>query len=133
MNDLAARYDAQIGAATRAAVANIVDYRIEAEYGHRNPGEAGAMMIAEAAATLDLRPLYVEINGDDRHLRGLVDSTLRILIAEGLEARRCQCHTINGACPHGIDGHCTGHTEADVPPIRGALLCGRCHIAEYER
>ncbi len=131
MNDLAARYDAQISDTTRAAIANIVDYRIEAEYGQPNPGEAGAMTIAVASATQDLRPLYVQLNGDDRHLRSLVDTTLRILITDGLEARRCQCHTINGACPHGVDGHCTGHTETDVPPIRGALLCGRCHVAEY--
>jgi hypothetical protein len=132
MNDITTRIDEQVSDTTRAAVANIVDYRIEAEYGQPNPGEAGAMALATASATLDLRPLYMQINGDDRHLAALVDNTLRILIADGLEARRCQCHTINGACPHGIDGRCTGHTEADVPPIRGALLCGRCHVAEYQ-
>lgn len=118
---------------TTAAIANLTDYSIEHEYGV--PGATGRVLgattVALAGLQFDLRAQFVSINGTDAGLAGYAQATLRILLRDGLEARRCQCHTLNGICPHGTAARCEGHYEADVPPIDGARLCGTCHAAMY--
>lgn len=73
---------------------------------------------------LDLRDDYLaRTGGDDTHLRGYVDSTLRILIRDGLAARECQIRQLDpSALP------CHTHYEADVPEVNGARLCGPHYI-----
>lgn len=120
---------------TTAAIANLTDYSIEHEYGVVGAVDRvlGATTVALAGLQFDLRAQFVSINGTDAGLAGYAQATLRVLVRQGLEARLCQCHTINdGRCPHAHVGSCGGHYEADVPAIDGALLCGTCHIAEYQ-
>lgn len=113
---------------TRAAIANLVEYEIEREYGHDvKAAAAGARMIALGGLQLDLRADYLARTGDESQFSGYVDSTLRILIRDGLAERACQNRKLN---PTALP--CRNHYEADVPPIDGALLCGTHHIAEYE-
>jgi hypothetical protein len=121
---------------TRAAIANLVNYTIEREYGQSADAEmAGAKTLAMGGLHFDLRDQFISINGTDEHLDGYVEATLRILLRDGLAERTCQCRTLYGVCPH-THNHsrpiCANHTEADVPPIRGALLCGACHVDEYQ-
>lgn len=118
---------------TKTAVANLVDYTIEREYGHDvDAAIRGARTVALSGLQFDLRDQFIGINGHDNGLDRYAEATLRILARDGLEVRRCQCHTINGTCQHGTGASCGSHYEADVPPIDGALLCGTCHIAEYQ-
>lgn len=122
--------------ATRAAVANVVDYTIEAEYGQPTPGMDGARMLALGGLMIDLGDEHRRTNGalaTDASLRSVAETTLRILIRDGLAARECQCRQLTGGgCTHGERGVCHRHYEADVPPIDGALLCGTCHVTEYQ-
>ncbi len=124
---LADRLIAQITDGTRAAVASVVEHTIDREYGVGDRHAAdGARILAVAGLRMDLHNLFVEINGNDRGLDGLVDTQLRIMVDEGLAARRCQCREVNG---HGHRGFCEGHTEHDVPTVNGVLLCGTCYNA----
>jgi len=118
---------------TKAAIANVVDYKIEREHGQDTAdAEQGARMIALAGLQFDL----LAAGADAERVRGLAETTLRILVREGLAARVCQCRQLHPhGCPHGSavgSLWCGGHYEADVPPIDGALLCGACHVAEYQ-
>lgn len=120
---------------TRAAIANLVEYTIAREYGQDASGLTGARMLARAGLEFDLREDYLSrTDGDEHGLTGLADTTLRILVRDGLAARLCQCAQLHpGGCAHGPSTvvWCPGHYESDVPPIGGALLCGTCHGAEY--
>jgi antitoxin (DNA-binding transcriptional repressor) of toxin-antitoxin stability system len=124
---------------TLAAIANIVDATIDKEYGVQGAEvlRLGAAMIAQAGLHFDLREAYLQLpdNRGEQGLAGLVETELRMRVAEGLEARTCQCRQIQGVCRHSSNPTglpCAGHYEADVPPIRGLLLCGPCHADEYE-
>ncbi|PZG06281.1 hypothetical protein C1I95_32125, partial [Micromonospora craterilacus] len=119
---------------TRAAVANLVDYTIEREYGNDVTDEIkGATMVALAGLHFDLLDAGA---ADAEGTRGLAETTLRILLRTGLAARICQCRQLHPhGCKHGgAVGSlwCDRHYEADVPAIDGALLCGTCHVVEYE-
>lgn len=121
--------------ATLAAVNNLVDYTIEAEYGNAVADEIrGARTVALGALQFDLRDQFTGLNGDDYGLSGYADATLRVLIRDGLATRVCQCRQLHATCPHKQTGmpFCADHFEADVPPVRGARLCGTCHVAEYQ-
>lgn len=126
---------------TTAAVDQLVDYAILREYGIVvdeggyliEDQVIGATMIAKAGLQFDLIEQFKGMNqGKTDGLDGYVDATLRVLVSDGIEGRRCQCHTINGTCSHGTAARCEGHYESDVPPIDGVLLCGTCHIAEHQ-
>lgn len=120
--------------ATRAAVANVVDYQIEREYGRDVAAEIqGATTLALAGLRFDLRERFMSINGSDNGLDGYARSTLRILVRDGLVERECQCRRMHpDGRAHGHVYTCHVHYESDVPPIDGVLLCGGCHIAEYQ-
>lgn len=127
----------ELSEGTRAAIASLVDARIDREHGGAVEDQIrGATMLATAGLQFDLYQQYVTANGDDRGLRGYVDTALRILVREGLAARVCQCRQLHPhGCKHGSavgQLWCGGHYEADVPPIDGALLCGDCYVAEYQ-
>ena len=118
---------------TRAAVANLVDYEIEREYGNDVAGQIrGAKTLALAGLQFDLLDSGSPVEG----VQGVAETTLRILVRDGLAARVCQCRQIHPhGCKHGSavgSLFCGRHYEADVPAIDGALLCGTCHVAEYE-
>lgn len=133
-DDLLAHYAGLVSAETRAIVANIVEYEIEREYGNAGTGDVrGAWILAVAAIRMDWSRYWMQINGvgaaSERALDQAADMHLRTLVREGLEARRCGCLNLRHSHPA---GGCSGHTEADVPPIDGQLLCGPCHIAIYQ-
>jgi prevent-host-death family protein len=118
---------------TSAAVANLVNYTIEREYGRAVADDlARRKKMAIDGLMLDMR----NEGADEGMLRGqsLAYATLRILVRQGLEARLCQCRVLNpNGCPHAtVIGSlwCEGHFEQDVPATRGALLCGTCYCAE---
>lgn len=119
---------------TRTAVDNLVDYMIEREYGH-DVADAikGVTMIADAGLQFDLRAAGAT---QEQLQAGLVHTTLRILVRDGLAARVCQCRRLHpNGCPHGAATGslwCDNHYEADVPELSGVKLCGTCHVAEYE-
>lgn len=118
---------------TRAAIANLVDYEIEREYGHDvTAAMAGARMIALGGLQMDL----LASGAPQDTVQNVAEIDLRILIREGLATRVCQCQQLHRhGCPHGSavgQLWCGKHYEADVPPIDGALLCGDCHVAEYQ-
>jgi hypothetical protein len=118
---------------TRAAIANIINYEVEREYGQDTAGLAGAKTLALAGLQFDL----LESGATQEMIRaGLADTTLRILVRDGLAARICQCRQLHpDGCVHGAATGslwCEGHFEADVPAVGGALLCGTCHCREYE-
>ena len=117
---------------TRAAVANVVEYTIEKEYGQQVPGLAGAKQIALAGLQFDLLAGGAPQDG----IQGHADIVLRMLVTEGLAARVCQCRQLHPhGCPHGSTSGqlwCGRHYEADVPELGRALLCGTCHVVEYE-
>lgn len=119
---------------TTAAITNLIEYTIEREYGQDvDVALRGARTLALAGLQFDLRDQFVNINGHDNGLVGYAESTLRILVRDGLAARVCQCSKLNPAgCRHGRRYTCSDHYEADVPPINGALLCGTCYIGEYQ-
>lgn len=126
-DELLARLDAAVTAETRAAVASVVEHEIDRECGRQDAtAAAGARTLALAGLRMDLHTIHVEANGTDRGLDGVVDAQLRILVRQGLDARRCQCPTID---VHGHRGRCTGHYEADVPEVAAARLCGTCYCA----
>lgn len=125
-------YLADVTFETRAVAAGIVEYRIDREYGKvDDDGLRGATMLALAAIKMDINRRYVALNGSEDRIDGLADSLLRLLVAEGLDARRCQCPVTdpNQLVGHDHSGPCEGHYEADVPAIDGARLCGTCHVA----
>lgn len=127
--DTTARFEAAISNETKAAVANLVDYTIEREYGHGVTAEMnGARTLALAGIRMDWHALYVQTNGDDRHLASAADSQLRVMVEAGLASRRCQCtlHVAPGSHRH-VDYRCTGHYEADVPAVGDLRLCGNCY------
>ena len=138
---LAAEFTAEATAAlspeTRAAVAALVDRRIEREHGTADDTQVqGARRIAVAGIQMDIHRTYVKYSGSDRGVATSADLLLRHLVDEGLAARLCHCaHLHPHGCPHGSaigQLFCGGHYEADVPAIDGALLCGTCHVAEYQ-
>lgn len=115
---------------TRIAIAQLVDATIEHEYG-RDTGLVTARQTAHAALAEDLRPTHAGAGLDSyTHI------TLRILVRDGMATRTCQCRQLHPlGCPHGSASGsiwCTNHYESDVPALRGALLCGTCHVAEYQ-
>ncbi|MBM0205766.1 hypothetical protein JNW90_24185 [Micromonospora sp. STR1s_5] len=113
---------------TAAAVANLVDFAIQREYGHDVTAlNAAARDLALAGLTFDLRDFFVSLNGSDHRLRGYVESQLSILVRDGLAERACQWRKLH---PEALT--CSHHYEHDVPPIDGALLCGTHHIEEYQ-
>lgn len=127
---------ADLSPGTLAAIANLVEYTIEKEYGTFTEGaRIGARITAIAGVQMDVAAAYLERNaGDDRYLHGYADTTVRMLVAEGLEARRCQCAAVlDELAGHDHIGACAGHYEADVPQLDGKLLCGTCHVAVYNR
>jgi hypothetical protein len=128
---------------TKAAIANIVDYTILREYSIVITDDGllvedamtGARMIALAGLQFDLHHQFVEMNGNDRGLSKYAEATLPILVRDGLAERVCQCRELHGVCPHAGNSSkpiCANHYETDVPEIDGALLCGPCHIDEYQ-
>ncbi|MFG3715846.1 hypothetical protein [Micromonospora sp. NPDC047730] len=137
MTDMIKLTAALLSDGTRAAVANLVDYEIERERGQDDAAaKAGARAVALAGIKFDLRDSFVTQTGSDAGLQGYAETTLRMLVTDGLADRVCQCRTLHPhGCPHGSavgSLWCGGHYEADVPAIGGALLCGTCHVAEYE-
>lgn len=133
---LGERFLATVGLLARAAVDDVVQYRIEQEYGIADAEAAagGAATRAVIHITDDIRPLYVGYNGTDIGLRGLAEALLRQLVTAGLDARRCQCGRSDAGErgeSHGHRGACEGHFEADVPPVDGMLMCGTCHGAVW--
>lgn len=120
---------------TRIAVAALVDATVEHEYGHSKTLTA-TREAAHATLVKDLRSSYVTRTGNGDGLLAYVDITLRILIRDGLATRVCQCRQLHPhGCPHGSASGsiwCARHYEADVPPLNGALLCGTCHVGEYQ-
>lgn len=129
-------YLADVSIPARAAVDDVVEYRIEREYGIEDAEDAmgGAAIRAVILITDDIRPRYTAATGSDHGIKGLAEALLRMLVTAGLEARLCQCNA--GSDPHARVGHdhvgeCSGHYEADVPPIDGMLMCGTCHGAVW--
>lgn len=123
--------DSLVTADTRVIVAGLVDTTIEREYQAPDAEDRvnGATILAVAALKFDLGPTFRRMNGEfatDRGLEQLARTQLRILVKAGLDARLCQCMEM-GAPRHGHSGRCTGHTEADVPPVNGKRLCGTCY------
>ena len=105
---------------------HLVDITIEHEYGTDAPHElTGARTLAEAAVQMSVAAAYLAANnGDDRYLRGNVQTLVRQLVAQGLAERDGHDHI----------GRCTRHTEADVPELDdGRKLCGTCHVAEFNK
>ena len=130
---LSARIDGAVSPETRAAIASVVEHTIEREHGQGDAAAAaGARAIALAGLQMDLHGVAAELGGDDRALRGLADTQLRILITQGLDARRCQCPAVTPAERegHGHSTACEGHYEADVPEVDGRRLCGACYCAQ---
>jgi hypothetical protein len=127
--------------ATAAAVRNLIDYLIEREHGQDVEAEInGVRAVARAGIQFDLRNEYpARRPASTAALEALVDTELRMLVRDGLAARRCQCaqmhaaglRRVTGDVEHGHNGACEGHTEADVPEVDGYLLCGGCHGAEW--
>ncbi len=103
---------------------------IEREYGIADrDAMVGARILALSGVQMDLARAFIDRNGgDDRSLAAYADTVLRQLVAEGLEARRCQCPLISR---EGHVGRCEGHTEADVPELGGLRLCGTCYAAGH--
>ena len=110
---------------TKQLLAALVEATIAVEYARGKPEEraafeaaAHARRAARNAVQEDLRPTRIDMFGDDRFLTGYADSTVAIDLYRGLEARRCQSPT---------NPTCTGHFEADVPPVDGRKLCSECY------
>lgn len=127
---------APISAETRGAVASVVEATIEREY-QVDGAEAslkGATLIALAGLDMDLGGAWREAHtGYDTGLRGYTETALRILVAEGLLQRECQCNTSSDRDrTHNHRYTCHNHYEAEVPPIDGMLLCGPCHVDLYQ-
>ncbi len=118
--------EAAITAETRAAVASLVEHEIEREYGVGNhDARAGARLLALAGLEMDLTDF-----APARGLRALAETQLRIMMRDGLAARRCECAAYGDGHPHSSGVRCDGHTEADVPVLPGGRYCGGCYIAE---
>lgn len=127
-----ARLEAAISDGTKAAVASLVEHTIDREYGTQDATATnGAHMLALAGLRMDLHALYVEINKSDRGLDSLADTQLRIMVRDGLAARRCDCVTGGPGHPHSSLIRCEGHTEHDVPATEdGQRFCGACYVAQ---
>ncbi len=127
--ELEARYVELISPETRAAVQSVVEHTIDAEYGRQDPdGLNGAHILAAAGISMDWHRLWVDVNGDNRHLPSAAVAQLRIMVTAGLEARRCACTADIAPSGHRhVDYQCTGHTEHDVPAVYGLLFCGSCY------
>lgn len=105
-----------------ACLDSLVEATIEREYGRLSPGElAVARQIAQAA-------VMAETGGNASSAAW----DLRPRLHAALEARRCACKGShkNTMYDH-RHGHCSNHTEADVPPLDGLLLCGTCHVLAH--
>jgi len=128
---------------TLAAIASVVEHQIAFTYRRRDGVEVlaelrGARILARAGIALDSTNAWGRHFGNTTGLDTAADSLLRQLVRDGLAARRCQCdqlpehrfdNQLDGNCPHGIDLQCTGHFEADVPPVDGVYrLCGTCYV-----
>jgi hypothetical protein len=135
MSDLNDQFLATITPDTRDIAENIAGYRVEQEYGIDVSGHLpGALVLGTAAVTFDIRALWMEKNGNDRGLEQAAGALLKQLVDQGLADRLCQCPAVSPSerGRHGHIGACARHYEADVPTIKGNLLCGTCHIAEFE-
>lgn len=133
-----------VGDQTRAAIAQLVEAKIAAEYGLTELDGVPLRDVTttqHALATLaiisDLGPqLEAAANGDATFLQAYADAVQRMLIKAGLAARECQCRQLPDAGlsrGHGHSGICHDHYEPDVPLLAGLLLCGTCHVHEHQR
>jgi hypothetical protein len=128
----------QLTDATMAAIWRVINDDIEHEHGGGSKEQREAHK-RDATRRLrdDLHDKWVQENGNDRSLAGFAYVQLRMLVAEGLATRECQCAKLHRhGCPH--QGHrgllfCNGHWEADVPLIDGTPLCGACHVGEFQK
>jgi hypothetical protein len=125
--------------ATIAAIAQCVEARIAREYRRDSLPLAAALEAAEAGVYADAREAFQRFTGgDERGLNGWVNGEVQILMNAGLVARECQCRRLgSGRLSRNHRQHadldvCHRHYEADVPLLAGLLLCGDCHVAEWE-
>lgn len=131
---------AALSEATASAVAEVVEHTIGGEYGRDVAAAlADARKRAIEGLTGDLGERYAAVaagHATAGGLRAVAETSLRILVRDGLRARRCQCDGntagSTGPHPHPVGSLCDGHYDADTPPVEGRLLCGGCYCAQPE-